>query len=334
MKMVKVLMVFALATSLVVTLAACKEEQVRTTPNTVKFTSATLYPEGVDWDAKNQRFLVTSIRKGEIGSVKDDGTYWVFAKDPRMVSSVGIEIDAERDRVLVCNADPGAGERASPATTGKLAALAVFRLSTGEIIKYIDLAEGVDGGHFCNDLAIDKDGTAYITDSFSPVIYKVDAEYNTSVLIKNEAFSGKSFNLNGIVVKDNYLLVAKMNSGQLFKIPLNNPSSFAEVKIKENIEGADGLVMTPDGSLLVIANNNAHVGIPASASVNAVIKFKSNDNWATAKAVGKADTGDVFATTGTLRDNQAYVVHAMLHMLFNPDTKQHLEQFEIRKYNP
>lgn len=325
----KVSILFLLLTGL----TACNGAKP-TTPATVKFNSATLYPEGVEWDPNNKRFLVTSIRKGEIGSTKDDGTYWVFAKDPRMVSSVGIEIDTQRDRVLVCNSDPGAAEKSSPKTTGKLAALAVFQLSSGKLIKYIDLAKDMDGGHFCNDIAIDKDGTAYITDSFSPVIYKVDTHYNASVLINDKTFSGKSFNLNGIVVKDNYLLVAKMNSGQLFKIPLDNPQSFNEVKLKEKFEGADGLLWAPDNSLIVIANNNAHVGIPASAAINSVIKLTSNDNWKSASVKGKASTGDVFATTGTLRNGQIYVVHAMLHVLFNPETKQHLEQFEIVKYNP
>jgi len=330
MKAHRIILICAIASSLF----ACNGNKPIATPDKVKFTRSALYPEGVDWDASNQRFLVTSIRKGEVGSVTDDGTYWTFAKDPRMISSVTVKIDAKRDRVLACNADAGAGEKSKPETTGKVAALAVFQLSTGKLIKYIDLAKGLDGGHFCNDLAIDKDGTAYITDSFSPIIYKVDSNYNSSVFLTDKAFTGQSFNLNGIVVKDNYLIVAKMNSGQLFKVPLDNPKAFNEVKIKENIEGADGLVMNPDGSLLVIANNNAHVGIPASASVNAVVKFKSSDNWETATAVGKASTGDVFATTGTLRNGQAYVIHAMLHVLFNPNTKQHLEQFEIVKYNP
>jgi len=304
------------------------------TPDIVKFNSASLYPEGVEWDTTNQRFLVTSIRKGEIGSVKDDGTYWVFAKDKRMVSSVGIKIDAKRDRVLVCNADPGAAEKSSPKTTGKLAGLAAFRLSTGKLIQYVDLAKGIDGGHFCNDLTIDKDGTAYITDSFSPIIYKVDKNYISSVLINNQAFSGKSFNLNGIVVKDNYLLAVKMNSGQLFKIPLNNSNSFNEVKLKNKIYGADGLSWGPDGSLIVIANNNAYVGATPPTATNKVIKLRSNDNWATASVTGQADTGDVFATTGTIRDGQFYVIHAMLQVLFNPETKKHLEQFNIVKYNP
>lgn len=320
--------------TLAVALVACQQSSMTTSPNVVKFNSSSLYPEGVEWDTTNQRFLVTSIRKGEIGSVKDDGSYWVFAKDSRMVSSVGIKIDAKRDRVLVCNADPGASEKSSPATTGKLAGLAVFKLSTGNLIKYIDLAKGINGGHFCNDLTVDKDGTAYITDSFSPVIYKVDTNYNASVLINDNTFSGKSFNLNGIVVKDNYLLVVKMNSGQLFKIPKNNPAAFNEVMLKEKIYAADGLLWGPDGSLIVIANNNAYVGATPPTATNKVIKLKSTDNWASASVQGQADTGDVFATTGSIRNGQLYVIHAMLQVLFNPKTKKHLEQFEIVKYNP
>lgn len=315
-------------------LAACKSDKLVATPEQVKFNSSALYPEGVDWDAGNQRFLVTSIRKGEIGSVKDDGTYWVFARDPRMVSSVGIKIDARRDRVLVCNADPGAAEKSSKTTTGKLAGLAVFRLSTGKLIKYIDLAKGIDGGHFCNDLTIDKDGTAYITDSFSPIIYKVDSDYNSSVLLNHHTFNGKSFNLNGIVVKDNYLLAVKMNSGQLFKIPLDKPKSFHEVKLKNRIYGADGLSWGPDGSLIVIANNNAYVGATPPTATNKVIKLETSDHWQSANVTGQTDTGDVFATTGTVRDGQFYVIHAMLHVLFNPDTKKQLEQFQIVKYKP
>jgi len=325
-------LVFLLALGL--GLAACTSGVTPKAPGSVSFNNAALYPEGIAWDNTNRRFLVTSIRKGQVGSVKDDGTYWVFATDPRMVSAVGIKVDESRDRVLVCNADPGAGEKSSPATTGKLAALAVFRLSTGKLMHYIDLAEGLDGGHFCNDIAIARDGVAYVTDSFSPIVYKVDTSYKASVFINDKTFTGKSFNLNGIVAGDNFLLVAKMNSGQLFKIPLDNPSAFNEIRINENIEGADGLLWGPDGSLLVIANNNAHVGVPASASVNAVIKFRTKDNWASATAVGKAATGDVFATTGTIRDDKAYVIHAMLHVLFNPETRKHLDQFRIVRYNP
>jgi len=304
-------------------------------PNEIDFNSPALYPEGVAWDAAHKQFLVTSIHKGIVMAVKEDGSSTVFAKDPHMVSSVGIHIDATRDRVLVCNADAGASEFSTKQTTGNLAGLAAFQLSTGKLIKYIDLAKGLGGGHFCNDLAIASDGTAYITDSFSPIIYKVDSNYNASVLINDQTFTGPAFNLNGIVVKDNYLLVDKMNSGQLFKIPLDNPQAFTEVTLPQNLRGADGMLWAKDGSLIVIANDNAHVGIAAEKNpLNSVFRLTSNDGWKSALIKGKSGTGDVFATTGTLRNGQIYVSHAMLHVLFNPETKQQVQKFQIVKYNP
>jgi len=304
-------------------------------PKVIKVNSPSQYPEGIEWDATNNRFLVTSIGKGEVGAVKDDGSYSTFGTDPRLICTIGIELDPARDRALVCNSDTGAGEKTSKETAGKVAALAVFQLSTGKLTHYVDLAKGKEGGRFCNDIAIDKDGTAYITDSFSPVIYKVDTDYNASEFINDPTFTGPAFNLNGIVVKDNYLLVDKMNSGQLFKIPLDDPKSFSEVKLPEKLEGADGMLWAPDGSLIVIGNNNAHVGVPGSTKpLNAVLRLTSDDNWGSAAIKGRSDTGDVFATTGTLRDGQIYVSHAMLQVLFNPETKEQLQQFDIVNYNP
>lgn len=301
-------------------------------PDVVSFNKAALYPEGIDWDSTNNRFMVTSVHQGLVGTVKDDGTYTVFAQDPRMVSAVGIRIDAGRDRVLVCNSDPGASKYSSPETTGKLAALAVFQLSTGKLVKYINLAEGIEGSHFCNDIVIDKDGTAYITDSFSTIIYKVTPDYKASVFISDERFSGKAFNLNGIVIKDNYLLVDKFNEGILFKVPLDKPKTFTQVKIDEKFDGADGLLWAPDGSLVLIANDSGHGGFVPGVTTNKVVKLTSSDNWATAKVVKADDTGDVFATTGVVRDGEVYVVYAMLHVLFNPKTEKHVEEFKIVKH--
>lgn len=301
------------------------------TPDIVSYEQTALYPEGVDWDAANRRFLVTSIREGVVGTVTDDGTYKVFAQDPRMVSAVGIRIDSGRDRVLVCNADPGASKHSSPKTTGKLAALAVFQLSTGKMIKYIDLAKGIKGSHFCNDIVIDKDGTAYISDSFSTIIYKVSADYKASVFLDSKRFSGVGFNLNGLVIKDNYLLVDKYNDGTLFKVPLDNPKAFTQVKINEKFHGADGLLWAPDGTLVMIANDSAHGGSVPAIKTDMVIKLTSSDNWASAQVVSKVSTGDVFATTGVIRDGKIFVNYAMLHVLFNPKTKQHIKKFEIRQ---
>jgi DNA-binding beta-propeller fold protein YncE len=240
-----------------------------------------------------------------------------------MVSAIGIRVDSARDRVLVCNSDPGVSIHTKKENQGKLAGLAVFQLSTGKLIKYIDLGSlSKDGGHFCNDIALDKTtGVAYATDSFSPIIYKIDADNNASIFLNNDRFVGKGFNLNGIVVKDNYLIVAKYNEGLLFKVPLANPEQFSEISIPQKLVGADGLLWAADGSLIVICN----------METNKVFKLTSTDDWASASVVKSVPTGQVFATTGVDINGSIYILHAMLHVLFNPKTTQQIDTFEIHK---
>ena len=291
-------------------------------PETISFTKEALYPEGVEYDADHNRFLVTSLREGIVGTVTPDGKYDVLFKDDHMVSAIGIRIDKERDRVLVCNSDPGVSIHTSPETQGKLAGLAVFQLSTGNLIKYIDLAIlSKGGGHFCNDIALGWNGVAYVTDSFSPIIYKVDTDNNATIFMENDKFAGEGFGLNGIVVKDDYLLVAKYNDGTLYKFPLEDPQQFTQVKLEATYPGADGLLWAADGSLVLIAN----------ANTNKVIKLRSDDEWASAKVVGTVDTGQVFATTGKLVHGDIFVLNAMLHVVFNPETKEHVKSFDIKK---
>ena len=292
-------------------------------PDVISFKKAALYPEGLEYDAKGNRFLVTSLHEGTVGTVTPEGNYQVLFQDPNMVSAIGIRLDSARDRVLVCNSDPGVSLHTKKENQGKLAGLAVFQLSTGKLIKYIDLgALSKGGGHFCNDIALDKTtGVAYATDSFSPIIYKIDADNNASIFLQNDTFTGKGFNLNGIVLKDNYLLVAKYNDGVIYKVPLDDPTKFTPVNIAEKLVGADGLLWASDGSLIVIANMDT----------NKVFKLTSDDNWASAKVVSSVGTGQVFATTGVDIDGNIYALHAMLHVVFNPEAKQQVETFEIHK---
>ena len=291
-------------------------------PAMISFTKAALYPESLDYDAANNRFLVTSLREGIVGEVKDDGSYAPLLQDENMVSAVGIRIDAAHDRVLVCNSDPGASMHTKPENQGKLAGLAIFQLSTAKLITYLDLGKLSEGGHFCNDIALDTEGNAYVTDSFSPNIYKIDMQNNATILLSDDRFKGEGFNLNGIVVLGDSLIVAKYNEGLLFKVPLNDPKKFTQITIAQTMPGADGLVLTADGHLLVIAN----------METNKIFKLATTDNWASAAIANSVDTGAVFATTGVLRGGELYALDAMLHVLFNPETKEHVEKFQIRKH--
>src|SRR5690606_6997862 len=152
------------------------------------------------------------IHQGTIGKVAADGRYTPHIQDEKLVSSVGLQFDGRRNLIWAAVGDLGNSVHSSPATQGKLAALVAFDADTGKRRSYHDLGSLVEGSHFANDLALDADGQVYVTDSFSPLIYRVDANGQASVFVRSELFTGEGFNLNGIVHHaDGYLLVVKHN---------------------------------------------------------------------------------------------------------------------------
>ena len=260
-------------------------------------------PEGIQYDETNKRFVVSSRTRGRLSTVKDDSTFAQLADDPRLVSTIGLNLDASRQRLLVAVADNGSNTaRSTSATVRKLAALAVFNPTTGSLTSYVDL-----GGlrpnlpHFANDIAVDAQGNAYITDSLSPIIYKVDAQGAATVFLENAQLSGGSgFGMNGIVFHpDGYLLVAKSNDGTLFKVPVANPAGFTIVTSNQSLVGADGLLLLDPQTLLVVAGSQSTVYRVASA-----------DAWATARSTGSFPTGPVSPTTITRRNaTDAFVLY-------------------------
>lgn len=272
-------------------------------PDKITVPQAALNPEGIQWDEANQRFLVSSRAQGRIGVVKDDSTYTQLADDSRLISTIGLHLDAGRNRVLAAVSDNNFNAaRTSPATLRKLAAVAVFNATTGGLLSYTDLGRLASNypQHFANDIAVDAQGNAYITDSFAPVIYKLELTGNASVFIDNQQLSGGTgFGLNGIVYHpDGYLLVAKTGEGSLYKIPLSNPAGLSKVTTAQNLTGADGLLLTDNQTLLVVAGNQGMV-----------YRLGSTDAWATATRSAQFATGAVSPTTITRRRDDAYVLY-------------------------
>lgn len=273
-----------------------------TAPARISVPQAGLSPEGVQYDAANQRFYVSSRTKGTVGIVRDDSTYTEFGKDSRLISTIGLNLDAGRQRLLAAVSDNGFNPNfVNQPTLRKLAALAIFNSSTGALTSYVDLGGLRPAGmHFANDIAVDKDGNAYITDSMSPIIYKVDLQGTATVFLENAQLSGGTgFGLNGIVYHpDGYLLTAKTSDGTLFKVPLSNPAGFTTVAKSQNLTGADGLLLFDNNTLLVVAG-----------SQSTVFRMTTADAWATTTSTGSFATGAVSPTTITRRGSDAYVLY-------------------------
>jgi len=273
-----------------------------------------LYPEGVDYDAETDRMFFSSLYYGGIFVQDESGEVTPFVGDDNLISSVGILVDSDRNRLLVANADPGVGAATSPETVGATAGLGIYNLETGDLETYVDLGVLLpDSPHFANDLAVDDDGNAYITDSFSPVIYKVSVDGEAEVLLMDDTFSGEGFVLNGIVYHpDGYLITVKGNEGTLFKIPLDDPTAFIAVASEEVYLGADGLEWDAQNRLVVITN------FLGGAGENSVNILESSDEWETATLVSST-TVDVPITTGVVIEDMFYAIAGNLNNLFNPE---------------
>jgi len=265
------------------------------TPATIVAERGGFIPEGIEYDTANNRFLTGSISEGSVFEIHDDGRVTTVVSDAELVSSVGIEADEDRDRLLVANADASVFDSGG---TGQ-AKLGVYRLSTGERIAMVDLAAVVPGPpadavHFANDVAVGDDGTAYVTDTRMNVVYRVGANYEASVLHRFEPVEG--FAPNGIVYHPaGYLLVA--GGTMLWKVPLDNPSGATRVTLPEDVPGQDGAVWTSDGRLAIVSNSG-----------NRVVALTSADDWATAQLAGVAPY-ETQATTVAVVGDDLYVVH-------------------------
>lgn len=176
-------------------------------------------------------------------------------------------------------------------TQGKLAALAAYDGTTGDRWAFHDLGGLVEGGHFANDLALDAQGQVYVTDSFSPVIYKLDAQGKASVFVRSEWFTCEGFNLNGIVwYADGHLLVNKHNSGELFRISTEGAPDIQRVALPKALKGADR-----------------------------VVELVSNDGWRTARIASTRKSAASFPTTAAKLEGHDYVLSSRLDTLMKQD---------------
>lgn len=269
-----------------------------------------LFPEGIEYDIRNNRFLLSSITRGDIGQVVN-GEYSVFISDESLVSTLGIHIDHTTKRLLVTNTT----------IDGSFAELIVYDLS-GDNIFYSDLGGLTAGGHLSNDVTTDNHGMAYVTDSYSGIIFKVDPAGNASIFLEDPdlAPTPGNFGLNGIDYDPRgFLLVSHLENNMIFKIPIDDPENYSVVDIPVELFSPDGLYLNNPNELIVVSNNfggdNARVQT-----------FGTMDSWETAFLKSEFPVPGDFLTTVTVKRNTPYVLSANLNILLSGGTT---DEFKI-----
>jgi sugar lactone lactonase YvrE len=255
-------------------------------------------PEGIEYDQTQSRLLVGSLSEGTVFRVNADGTLTPVVEDAELRSSIGIEVDEPRNRLLVANSDAAVFQGA---VAGQ-AKLGVYNLSNGARLAMVDLAAAVpdapaDAKHFANDVTVDDAGNVYVTDSMTGTIYRVDSNYSASVFYQ---FPPRDqFMINGLVYDPSgFLLVVDMTGGNLYKIPVADPAATTQVALPEPVTGADGAVWQDAAyeRLAIVSNSD-----------NRVVVLTSADDWTSAQIAAIASF-DGQATTAASVNGEIYIV--------------------------
>jgi Cu-Zn family superoxide dismutase len=208
---------------------------------------ATVFPEGIAFDQRTGAVFVSSTTNGTVfrTDVKADAfaPFLAPGADGR-TTAIGLEVDGE-GRLYVAGG-----------ATGRVF---VYDGSTGALLA--NLATG-SAPTFVNDIAISRGDTAYITDSQSPVIYRVAPNAAGTLTLERwlsltgtPAAYTPGFNLNGIEATPDgrYLFAVKSNSGELFRIDTRT-RAVVEVDLGgATIPNGDGVYL--QGSTLYVLQN-------------------------------------------------------------------------------
>jgi sugar lactone lactonase YvrE len=187
-----------------------------------------VFPEGVAFQPQTGNFYVSSTTDGTIfrGHVKEDAAEpFLPAGGDGRTTAIGLEVDG--DRLWVAGGPTGL----------------VFVYDTDTRALLGSFATGAGG--FLNDVATARNGDAFVTDSFRPVLWRVPAGLGAIepwLDFTGTPFQyGPGFNANGIVATPDgkYLIVSQSNAQKLFRIDLAT-KEVAEIVTNEPT-GGDGL---------------------------------------------------------------------------------------------
>lgn len=161
------------------------------------------------------------------------------------------------------------------------------------------------GGGFCNDFAVGRDGSVYVSDTTGAriLVLKPDASELEVFVEDAELLAG----VDGLAILDGELIANSVTTNRLFLIEVNDAFEYGgitELELSQAIEGPDGMrtLASDQGILLVEGNRLDLVTIDGFQATVEVLE----EGFEGATAVAQVE-------------DTAYVVEAKLDYLFDPD---------------
>ncbi|KAL4572180.1 hypothetical protein LXL04_018949 [Taraxacum kok-saghyz] len=272
-----------------------------------QFHSNGWFRESSKWDDVKRRFIVSFTDGGGLGvvHVPDDHNPNVVLKEIPVVKNTdavgngtcGVFIDRPRNRVVVAIAD---------VFGNTYSAVAAYDMDSWKRLFFTQLSSSAaDGKSFADDVTVDTEGNAYVTDAKGTQIWKVGVDGELLSVIRSPLFHAKEWykdlvTLNGIVYHPNgYLLVSHTITGSLFKVEIKNDNKVTVVKVDGSLSIADGMEILSPTKLVV-------------AGANGVKLVESKDDWVTASVIGRSPVlKHRMATAALVKDGKVYINHAL-----------------------
>ncbi|MEJ1963226.1 MAG: hypothetical protein WDO56_17380 [Gammaproteobacteria bacterium] len=223
-------------------------------PATITIRGERLITESLT-SSKDGSVIVASVMGRTIFRAKpgaDTAEAWIQPGTDGMASIFGVFADDKSNTLWACSNTLAAGPPGANAPPPPPSALYAFDLKTGAPKgKYVFPT----AGGFCNDIAVDKDGNAYATDTNNMQV--VLLKKGTKELVAwsaDGAFGPKGGVLDGIAVLGDRVITNTLATSKLWSTPIGKDGkagATTEIKLDTAVERPDGMRSFGKSSLLV-----------------------------------------------------------------------------------
>ena len=197
--------------------------------------------------------IIGSLDHGTIYSAAPGAakaTQWIAPGSDGLVRVLGVLAHDASNTLWVCTNDPD--------PKGEKAELKAFDLKTAAPKG----AYPFPGGGLCNDIAVARDGTTYVTDTRGGRLLVLKPGANTlSVLWADPKWVG----IDGIALLTNgAVLFNNVRENQLVRVdiqPGGAPGSVTQLELSQPIAGPDGMRALLDGRIILAENRSGKVDI-------------------------------------------------------------------------
>lgn len=276
------------------------------------------YPEGI-LALPNGDVLIGSFGDGSLQRLKNGlppATYFNAPGENGMVIAVGFALDEDTDRLWVANFNFNVNNSGVPGSQ-----LKAFDLD-GTLLATLPSFEDYEMGVFLNEVALDKTGRVYVSDTFNPRVWTATLDTGLQVLLEDDLLANpdRPFGQNGLTVSPDgdYLLVSVMDrldagGGRLVRIDLTTllATNVMLTGASDAFAGSDGMFFYDD--LLFMVNVFSEAG--------AIFTAEFDDNFTAADLVIRDAFQAVYnrPTASDIRSNRLWTVNSQLNHIIDDE---------------